>query len=258
MRRPRRCQSARRAPCAPSVSTTRSATARRTASGAARPPSSAVGSAGSALRRSLLRSSVAESRNNGAPLKRSIGNTMDELQTLNLPLLPLNSGVVLPGMVVTMAVESDDAGAALSAARNGDGRLILVPRFDNGRYASVGTVATVETAGELPSGLRAVVVRGLQRARVGAGVAGTGSALWVQVEPVDDPIPSDRANELAREYRAVVENVLEYRGAGQIAEALRGITDPGAMADTAGYSPDLSFEQKVEILEETDIDARLT
>jgi ATP-dependent Lon protease len=103
-----------------------------------------------------------------------------------------------------------------------------------------------------------VVVRGLQRARVGAGVPGTGSALWVQVEPVEDAVPSERAVELAREYRAVVENVLEYRGAGQIAEALRGITDPGAMADTAGYSPDLSFEQKVEILEEVDVEARLT
>jgi len=183
---------------------------------------------------------------------------MDELQTLNLPLLPLTSGVVLPGMVVTMAVESDDAGAALSAARNGDGRLILVPRLENGRYANVGTIAAVETAGNLPSGLQAVVVRGVQRARVGAGVPGTGSALWVQVEPVDDPIPSERARELAREYRAVVENVLEYRGAGQIAEALRGITDPGQMADTAGYSPDLSFEQKVEVLEETDVEARLT
>src|SRR5207248_3077960 len=183
---------------------------------------------------------------------------MDELQTLNLPLLPLTSGVVLPGMVVTMAVESDDAGAALTAARNNDGRLILVRRLENGRYANVGTIAAVETAGELPSGLRAVVVRGVQRARVGAGVPGTGSALWVQVEPVNDPVPSERTIELAREYRAVVENVLEYRGAGQIAEALRGITDPSAMADTAGYSPDLSFEQKVEILEETDVEARLT
>src|SRR5947208_2219856 len=183
---------------------------------------------------------------------------MDELQTLNLPLLPLTSGVVLPGMVVTMAVESDEAGAALAAARNGDGRLILVPRLENGRYANVGTVAAGETAGEPPGGLRAVVVRGVQRARVGAGVPGTGSALWVQVEPVDDPTPSDRAIELAREYRAVVENVLEYRGAGQIAEALRGITDPSAMADTAGYSPDLSFEQKVEILETIDLEARLT
>src|SRR4051812_22451697 len=182
---------------------------------------------------------------------------MDELQTLSLPLLPLTSGVVLPGMVVTMAVESDEAGSALVAARNGDGRLVLVPRLENGRYANVGTVAAVETAGELPSGLRAVVVRGTQRARVGAGVPGTGAALWVQVEPVDDPAPSDRAIDLAREYRAVVENVLEYRGAGQIAEALRGITDPGAMADTAGYSPDLSFEQKIEVLETLDVEERL-
>src|SRR5437879_1328064 len=183
---------------------------------------------------------------------------MDELQTLSLPLLPLTRGVVLPGMVVTMAVESDEAGSALSAARNGDGRLVLVPRLENGRYANVGTVAAVETAGELPSGLRAVVVRGVQRARVGIGVPGTGSALWVQVEPVDDAIPSERAVELAREYRAVVQNVLEYRGAGQIAEALRGITDPGAMADTAGYSPDLTFEQNVERLRETDDESRLT
>src|SRR5437016_5822390 len=184
--------------------------------------------------------------------------TMDELQTLSLPLLPLTSGVVLPGMVVTMAVESDDAGSALAAARAGDGRLVLVPRLDNGRYATVGTIAAVETAGELPSGLRAVVVRGLQRARVGVGVAGTGSALWVQVEPVaDDAAPSPRALELAREYRSVVENVLEYRGAGQIAEALRGITDPGAMADTAGYSPDLSLEQKIQVLETVDVEARL-
>ena len=72
-----------------------------------------------------------------------------ELDTHTLPLLPLTSGVVLPGMVVTMAVESDDAGAALTAARNGDDRLVLVPRLENGRYANVGTVAAVETAGEI-------------------------------------------------------------------------------------------------------------
>src|SRR5207247_4074401 len=66
-----------------------------------------------------------------------------------------------------------------------------------------------------------------------------------------------RARQLAREYRARVENILEYRGVRQIGEALRGITDPDAMADTAGYSPDLSFEQKVEVLETVDVEARL-
>jgi ATP-dependent Lon protease len=63
--------------------------------------------------------------------------------------------------------------------------------------------------------------------------------------------------QLAREYRAVIENIVEARGVPGIAEFLRGISDPGAMADTSGYSPDLSFEQKVEVLEAIDVEQRL-
>src|SRR3954452_22359710 len=183
---------------------------------------------------------------------------MDDTRTTALPLLPLATGVVLPGMVVTMAIESDEANAAIDATSAADDRLLLVPHLDDS-YARVGTVAKVEDSGELPSGLRAVVVRGLHRAVVGTGVpAPTGSALWVVAEPVaTDLEPSPAARQLAREYRAVVENILEHRGAGGLAEALRGINDPGTMADTAGYSPDLSLEQKVEVLETVDVEARL-
>jgi len=181
---------------------------------------------------------------------------MPDLDTTILPLLPLSTGVVLPAMVVTMALESDDAKVAVDAALAGDGRLLLVPRID-ARYARVGTVAKVEDSGEMPSGSRAVVVRGLERGVIGAGVPGTGAALWVQVEEADETAPTERAYELAREYRAVVSNILEDRGARQLAEALRGITDPGAMADTAGYSPDLTFEQKIELLETVDVEQRL-
>ena len=42
-----------------------------------------------------------------------------------------------------------------------------------------------------------------------------------------------------------------------VAEFLRGMNDPGQIADTSGYSPDLSFEQKVEVLETVDVEARL-
>jgi len=183
---------------------------------------------------------------------------MDDIRTRVLPLLPLATGVVLPGMVVTMAIESDEARAAIDATDASEGRVFLVPRLDD-RYARVGTVAKVEDSGELPSGIRAVVVRGLHRATVGIGVpAPAGSALWVQSEPVPTDIePSPRARELSREYRAVVENILDHRGAGGLAEALRGISDPGTMADTAGYSPDLSFEQKMEVLETIDVEPRL-
>jgi ATP-dependent Lon protease len=181
---------------------------------------------------------------------------MPELSTETLPLLPLTSGVVLPGMVVTATLETPESRAAASAADDAGGHLLLVPKVD-GRYARVGTVAKVENAGELPNGQLAIVVRGLARARIGAGVAGTGTATWVEVEQTDDPPATERATQLAREYRAVVESILEARGAQQVAELLRGISDPGQIADTAVYSPDLSFEQKVEILETVDVEQRL-
>jgi ATP-dependent Lon protease len=182
---------------------------------------------------------------------------MSKLDTQILPLLPLTTGVVLPGMVVTLTIESDDARTAVSAARATGGELLLVPRVDS-RYARVGTVGKVEDVGSLPSGMEAVVIRGLHRATIGAGVPGTGDATWVQVEPSPDPSETtERARKLAREYRAVLESIVESRGVPQVAEFLRGIQDPGAMADTAGYSPDLSFEQKVEILETVDVEQRL-
>jgi ATP-dependent Lon protease len=189
------------------------------------------------------------------PLDRE-ETTMAELDTQVLPLLPLTTGVVLPGMVVTLTIESDDARTAVDAARAGDGTLLLVPRVD-GRYARVGTVASVEDVGRLPSGMDALVIRGVRRAAVGIGVPGTGDATWVQVEPVQERPPSDRAVELAREYRAVVESIVESRGVPQVADFLRGIADPGTIADTAGYSPDLSFEQKIEILETVEVEERL-
>jgi len=177
---------------------------------------------------------------------------MTELHTETLPLLPLTTGVVLPGMVVTLTIESPEAAAAIDAADE----LILVPRID-GRYARVGTVAKVEEVGRVRGGAEAAVIRGLHRGIIGVGVPGTGSATWVQIEPVDEAAPSARARELAREYRATIETIVEARGVPQIAEFLRGIDDPGQIADMAGYSPDLSFERKVEILETVDIEERL-
>jgi ATP-dependent Lon protease len=182
---------------------------------------------------------------------------MTQLDTQILPLLPLTSGVVLPGMVVTLTVESDEARRAIAAAESSDGELLLVPRIGSS-YAKIGTVAKVEDVGRLRSGLEALVIRGLTRAVVGTGVAGTGETTWVQFEPRPDPEDvSERGRELAREYRAVVESIVEARGVPEVGDFLRGITDPGQIADTAGYSPDLTIEQKVEVLETLDVEQRL-
>ncbi|MGH2640821.1 MAG: endopeptidase La [Actinomycetota bacterium] len=173
-----------------------------------------------------------------------------------LPLLPLTTGVVLPGMVVTLTIESDEARAALGATAEGDDALLLtVPRIE-GRYARVGVVAKIEDVGRMRNGVEAVVIRGLRRATVGLGVPGTGEATWVQIEPADEPVTA-RARELAKEYRGAIEAITDARGVPAVAEFLRGVTDPGQLADTSGYSPDLSFEQKVEVLETLDVQARL-
>jgi ATP-dependent Lon protease len=192
---------------------------------------------------------------------------MAAIDTSALPLLPLDAGVVLPGMVVTLALESDEARAAAAAAQAADNRVVLVPRIKSpgdsdtttgpGRYARVGTVAQIDGVGDLPGGTKALVVRGLHRAYIGSGVAGSGQALWVSLERADDTPATPRASELGHELRLVLDNILDRRGASRWREVLNGVTEPGAVADTAGYWPDLTMERKVELLETLDVEQRV-
>src|SRR2546423_343952 len=185
--------------------------------------------------------------------------------TQTLPLLPLTTGVVLPAMVVPLALETPEAKAAADAAANGDGHLLLVPYAD-GRYAKVGTVARVDTAGELPNGTSALILRGLHRAVIGAGVpaptpaGGDSAALWVETEPVRDADrqPTDRAVQLTRELRGVISAFAERRRSRRMPEALASTTDPGALVDTVvSVWSDLATERKDEVLETTDVEARV-
>ena len=178
--------------------------------------------------------------------------------TERLPVLPLSAGVVLPHMNVTIQLDSAEAKAAVAAANLAETRqVVLLPKV-GGRYAAVGTVAKLEDTGSLPGGEEIVVVQGRHRAVIGKVEADLTGALYAEFRPVFDPTaPSDRARELMREYRAIIENILELRDARPIAQMLRGIENPGHLADMAGYSPDLSIEQKVELLEELDVEKRL-
>jgi ATP-dependent Lon protease len=183
--------------------------------------------------------------------------TPPDVDGLHLPLLPLNTGVVLPQMVVTLALETAEARDAADGAMSGDRRILLVPRVGSG-YTRIGTVARIENEGELPGGQRALVLRGLSRAVVGRTVVSDEPGLWVEADPVAEPAAvSGRAKEMVREYRAVVRGIAEKLGNPRIADALAGVDDPGALADTAGWAPDLSVERKVELLEELDPEARL-
>jgi ATP-dependent Lon protease len=164
-----------------------------------------------------------------------------------LLLVPVDDSVVFPNMTITLAIDVGD-----------EERVVLVPR-KGGEFAGVGTVANVVDRVRLPGGGRAVALEGVHRARIGAARTDASGALRVEVEARPDDVPVDgRTRNLEREYRAVVEEILDLRGDdGRVAAFVRSITEPGALADTSGYAPDLSYEQKVELLETVDVTERL-
>src|SRR6185312_4376957 len=164
-----------------------------------------------------------------------------------LLLIPLDDTVVFPTMDVTLPVDPGD-----------EDRVLLVPRHE-GEYARVGTIARVAQKVRLPGGARGAHFEGVARGIAGAAHTDSAGRLRVEVVEHPDDVPVDgRTRELEREYRATVEEILEERGDdGRVANWLRAIKEPGALADTAGYSPDLTFEQKVELLETTDVTERL-
>ena len=183
---------------------------------------------------------------------------MTERSAELLPILPLDDVVVLPHMTVTVAIQGEGQRAAIEAANQGNHLVLLVPRID-GRFGSIGTVARVQESGKLPTGAEVSILTGQHRSRIGAGQADVGGALWVQVEPAPDPEPPTEASvELAREYRALIENLLEIRGASGAVQFLREARTPGHLADLSGYSPDLSLAQKLEVLEALDVEERLS
>src|SRR5713226_8913097 len=176
---------------------------------------------------------------------------MSDTKTLTLPVLPLDDDVVLPTMVVPLDASEPEVRASIAAARaaaEGDTRpqLLLVPRI-GGKYAPLGTLAVVEQEGRLPNGKPGVVLRGLARVTIGAGTVGPGAALWVHGTIADEPPASPRVAELAREYRGLAAAILQKRGAWQVVDVLSRITDPSALADSAGYASYLSVQQRAEL-----------
>ncbi len=154
------------------------------------------------------------------------------------------------------AIEAAQISAGADGAAKATPQVLLVPRV-NGKYSSVGTLGAVEQIGRLPSGEPAAAIRGLSRVRIGSGTVGPGAALWIEGSVEEEPPASARAHELAREYRALAATILQKRGAWQVVDVLQRITDPSALADSAGYANYLTLEQRQELLETIDPEARL-
>jgi ATP-dependent Lon protease len=162
-------------------------------------------------------------------------------------LIPVDEAIVFPTVTATLPIDVGE-----------EERVFLLPRRD-GEFGRVGVVAEVIERGHSRRGVPAATVLGLHRGLAGAAIPADGDSPRIDVQEIHDGNPDDEhMRELAREYRAVVEEILELRGDdGRVAAFLRSVEEPGALADTAGLSPDLSPEQKLRLLETLDVGTRL-
>src|ERR1700744_6408895 len=191
-------------------------------------------------------------------------------ETLTLPVLPLEDDVVLPGMVVPIELTDNEVRGAIDAARNSKGlghgpgirseekaQPLIVPRIGDRGLAGTGTLAVIEQVGRLPGGEPGAVLRGEPRVKIGQVNTGTGAALGDEGTVIEVIGLGTKATELAHEYKYMVIATLQSHRAWEVEDMIQQLDAPSAIADRAGYASYLSAEQKLQLLENGNVESRL-
>jgi ATP-dependent Lon protease len=185
--------------------------------------------------------------------------------TNGLPAIPLPEAVVLPGMIAPLHLETWSHVQAVEVALKGDKQIFLVPRRSEGDgtgpggLAHIGVIATVEESRPSRRGGQRVVVRGSERGEL-ISVVHEEPYLRVVCEARPDVVDdAPETRDLMHELLALFEHLVELNPniPGQVLHFVRGIQEPGVLADHAAYSPEYTFEQRLRILETLDPIERL-
>ncbi len=184
-----------------------------------------------------------------------------------LPLVALRETVIFPEMIVPLQVGRDKSVNALNKAVADGSPIALVTQrvadtediSDPSELYPVGTLAKIAQVVQLQDGTVRAIVQGQQRLRLLEFISADPFIL-ARVEPVEETAPAGlEAQALVRSVQAQIE---QYVQAGapvppEAAVAARNISEPGLLADMVAYSPDMSTEQRQELLETIDVHERL-
>ena len=184
-----------------------------------------------------------------------------------LPLVALRETVIFPEMIVPLQVGREKSVAALNAAVENGGPIALVTQRhaeqeeigDASELYSIGTLAKIAQVVQLQDGTVRAIVQGQGRIRLHA-FAHTAPYLAGRVEELKDATPA--GVEIQALIRSVQAQIEQYVANGapvppEAAVAARNITEPGLLADMVAYSPDMSTEQRQQLLETIDVEERL-
>ncbi|KRW59863.1 endopeptidase La [Pseudomonas sp. TTU2014-080ASC] len=186
--------------------------------------------------------------------------------TFELPLLPLRDVVVYPHMVIPLFVGREKSIEALEAAMVGEKQILLLAQknpadddpAEDGLYR-VGTVATVLQLLKLPDGTVKVLVEGEQRGEIARFIEAE-THCRAEVQLIDEADVAEREAEVFT--RTLLSQFEQYVQLGkkvpaEVLASLNGIEEPSRLVDTMAAHMVLKIEQKQEILEITDLSARV-
>jgi ATP-dependent Lon protease len=186
--------------------------------------------------------------------------------TIELPLLPLRDVVVYPHMVIPLFVGREKSIEALEAAMAGEKQILLLAQRnpadddpdESGLYR-VGTVATVLQLLKLPDGTVKVLVEGEQRGEIERFIEVDGHCR-AEVQLIDEVDAAERESEVfTRSLLSQFEHYVQLvkKVPAEVLASLNGIDEPSRLVDTMAAHMVLKIEQKQEILEITDLAARV-
>ena len=184
-----------------------------------------------------------------------------------LPLVALRDTVIFPEMIVPLQVGRDRSVRALDRAVRSSQPVALITQRSNeteevqhvDELYSIGTLAKIAQVIRLQDGTIRAIVQGQRRIRL-LDLVQTDPHLEARIELVDD----DEAKTLEVEalMASVQGQIEQYVTSGasvppEVAVAARNISEGGLLADMVAYSPDMTTEQRQELLETVSVPERL-
>ncbi len=193
------------------------------------------------------------------------GAELERLQVL--PLVALRDTVIFPEMIVPLQVGRERSVKALDRAVRTSQPVALVTQRSSEQeeidsvdelYA-IGTLAKIAQVIRLQDGTIRAIVQGQRRIRL-LDLVQTDPHLEARVEIIDDDV--EKTLEVEALMASIHGQIEQYVNSGapvppEVAVAARNIVDGGLLADMTAYSPEMTTEQRQELLETIDIADRL-
>ncbi len=194
-----------------------------------------------------------------------VARTTDQIQVL--PLVALRDTVIFPEMIVPLQVGRDRSVKALDQAVRASSPIALITQRSSetedvgsvDELHAIGTLAKIAQVIRLQDGTIRAIVQGQKRIRL-LDLVQVDPHLEARVETIEDA--HAKTLEVEALMASVQGQIEQYVTSGasvppEVAVAARNITDGGLLADMVAYSPEMSTEQRQQLLETIDVPDRL-